>query len=375
MALSLYCAASVYILHAKENPEEHDNANLELIVKCMEAIGRQQTITRAYLNQVLLDIERNGLSVSLGISPSRGEETRCGHGIPLVARGATSRHTQLQSPLPGRLPLGAPRGVMSLVPGATRPVPCAPFVGPYPRTEDVDTHASKRKRTDAPSGEEGVSTSMGGPGSTSDPSMWSGGQASSRSTLEDDSAAALFGQLGGTSWSYSTRFSTTTTLPHRTGSPAMNNPIMSDATSNTIPGLGSYPFMSMAGAGMEGPGTSFPEMAVPSTSSTAGTSFARNTNTDDNNNNNNNNTNATISDEVPSIGDMFQALGAWGGIDPEVFYEMLVGGALPGSSNTADDFATSQDSMDTWVPDASSAGGSSWNSRGGAGGASGSGSG
>ncbi|KAK3942377.1 citrinin biosynthesis transcriptional activator ctnR [Diplogelasinospora grovesii] len=109
VSLSLYCAASVYIYQAKENPGECEVENLEFLIKCMEAIGREHIITRAYLNQVLVDIERNGLSASLNL-PTIPINPYCAHNIPLLARNSMSRHTKLQPPLPGRLPLGKPQG-------------------------------------------------------------------------------------------------------------------------------------------------------------------------------------------------------------------------------------------------------------------------
>jgi hypothetical protein len=117
IALSMYCAASVYLAEAKEKPEvglsNADSTNLEFIVKAMEAIARDHMITRAFLQQVCLDIERNGLTTSVKI-PNLGKYKHmfgtCSSNIPLLARSSISKHTEISPPLPGRLPLGNPKG-------------------------------------------------------------------------------------------------------------------------------------------------------------------------------------------------------------------------------------------------------------------------
>ncbi|KAH8673956.1 hypothetical protein BX600DRAFT_509177 [Xylariales sp. PMI_506] len=116
-ALSLYCAASVYIYQCKETKSAKDIDNLDFIISAMDAIGREHVITRAFLKQVVLDIHRNNITdlaklprldnLPGGLSMANGN-------IPLLARSNVSRHSEVQPPLPGRLPLGRPQGKVSL---------------------------------------------------------------------------------------------------------------------------------------------------------------------------------------------------------------------------------------------------------------------
>ena len=115
VALSMYCAASVYIYHAKDSPTQGlsptDHQNLEFIINAMEAIGRQHLITRAFLQQVCLDVEANGVAPAIRmprLSLYKNMFGMCRSNIPLLVRSSVSRHTEPQSPLPGRLPLGNP---------------------------------------------------------------------------------------------------------------------------------------------------------------------------------------------------------------------------------------------------------------------------
>ena len=112
--MSLYCAASVYIYLSKENQARSHITNLEFITSAMEAIGRNHVITRAFLRQVLLDMEHNDVRYAEGIPrlDRLAEElgAQMSNNIPLLARSRVSRHTGVQPPLPGRLPLGKPVG-------------------------------------------------------------------------------------------------------------------------------------------------------------------------------------------------------------------------------------------------------------------------
>ncbi len=77
----------------------------------MLAIGREHLITRAHLQQALLDIERHGMTHRLSRQFSTpAPDGLCGHNIPLLARSSVSKHTKLQAPLPGLLPLGQQGG-------------------------------------------------------------------------------------------------------------------------------------------------------------------------------------------------------------------------------------------------------------------------
>ncbi|KAI1483984.1 hypothetical protein F4774DRAFT_405186 [Daldinia eschscholtzii] len=113
-ALSLYCAASVYVYLCKETQTPTNVDNLNFVISAMQAFGKNHSITRAYLRQVVIDIERNGVNdiARLPSLDNLGPEFRIQitHNIPLLARSKISRHSQVQPPLPGRLPLGKPMG-------------------------------------------------------------------------------------------------------------------------------------------------------------------------------------------------------------------------------------------------------------------------
>lgn len=121
IALALYCAASVYIYQAKEDPGAMPASNLdnlEFVLRAMEAIGRDHMVTRSFLQQVVIDIEHNGILTNFKL-PKIDKVVMeakmlapCAHNIPILARAAISRHTKVQSPLPGRLPLGNGRGTV-----------------------------------------------------------------------------------------------------------------------------------------------------------------------------------------------------------------------------------------------------------------------
>ena len=115
MSLSIYCAALVYISHLKDVDEDPTSvSNIQFLVKAMDAMGKQHFITRAFLQQILLDIKENGVEnkIVMTLPKPTGEipPAPCGHNIPLFARSKVSRHTKMQPPLPGRLPLGNPIG-------------------------------------------------------------------------------------------------------------------------------------------------------------------------------------------------------------------------------------------------------------------------
>ncbi|VUC24913.1 unnamed protein product [Clonostachys rosea] len=66
-ALSLYCAASVYIYLARDSPAKeglpaNEMANFETIIRSMETTGNDHKITRALLLQVYRDVERYELN-------------------------------------------------------------------------------------------------------------------------------------------------------------------------------------------------------------------------------------------------------------------------------------------------------------------------
>lgn len=99
-ALSMYCATTVYVYLAKQDPTAGltsiDIANLEAIINAMEAIARTHNVTRAFLQQACLDIERNGLSSSVQMPMLRKYRNAFGEArsnIPLLARSSVAKHT------------------------------------------------------------------------------------------------------------------------------------------------------------------------------------------------------------------------------------------------------------------------------------------
>ncbi|TDZ87542.1 Citrinin biosynthesis transcriptional activator ctnR [Colletotrichum sidae] len=117
VALSLYSAASVYVYNAKCDPQHGismaDLQNLKFIIQAMEGIGRKHLITQAFLQQIYMDIDRNGLSGVIDVPNLNNYKNTFGwtcSNIPLLARSSISKHTEIQPPLPGRLPLGNPKG-------------------------------------------------------------------------------------------------------------------------------------------------------------------------------------------------------------------------------------------------------------------------
>ncbi|KAF4435153.1 hypothetical protein F53441_13575 [Fusarium austroafricanum] len=105
-ALSLYCTTTVYVYLGKQNPATGlsaiDLSNLQLIIQSMEAIARVHTITRGFLQQACLDIEKNGLDSVIQVPSLRKYRNAFGPGksrIPMVARSSVAQHTKASSML------------------------------------------------------------------------------------------------------------------------------------------------------------------------------------------------------------------------------------------------------------------------------------
>ncbi|KAI0887468.1 uncharacterized protein GGS22DRAFT_157229 [Annulohypoxylon maeteangense] len=220
-ALSMYCAASVYTYLCKANQAPTHLDNLDFIISAMEALGRTHYITRAFLRQVVVDIERNGIKdiVKLSTLDNLNDEfkVQVSHNIPLLARSSVSRHSQVQPPLPGRLPLGNPVG---------KPLNDCDNPGEYgtwtseiriygniarePPSAEATTSGSKNKRRRvSPSPETGAANdSSDSHGTATNPSAHS-----SPANMTAPTHTRLCG--GG----YATNPQTEVNLPHRTGSP------------------------------------------------------------------------------------------------------------------------------------------------------------
>ncbi|KAK4143852.1 uncharacterized protein C8A04DRAFT_12022 [Dichotomopilus funicola] len=223
MALSIYFAGSVYIDQAKDDIEGFNKENLEFLLECMINAAHNHAITRAYLQQLLADIERNGISVSATQPPTSNRDLveNAYHSIPVIAQ---SRHTKPQTPLPGRLPLGAAQGPVF---DAT----AMPFdsdllcPGSIARLDgDPEARASKRMRTVT-----GMPRQPPHLGVL--PSSWSELPAD---TVMDP-APDLFEYTDG--WSYATKYmiNPVTTLPNMMPIPQNNRAAMPPAPTNPTP--------------------------------------------------------------------------------------------------------------------------------------------
>ncbi|KAI0453286.1 hypothetical protein F5B21DRAFT_505513 [Xylaria acuta] len=167
-ALSLFCAASVYIYFCKEDPTPTSVGNLDFILSAMEAVGRTHSITRSFLRQALLDIEWNGVQDIVRLPRvarlSQHLNNVVSHNVPLLARTRMSRHSEAQPPMPG-LPAGR------TVPRSVRP-PSTSWAQPVPNPGSLsvgnssgsgsDGHTHKRQRTATPSSNSSLSGASSG---------------------------------------------------------------------------------------------------------------------------------------------------------------------------------------------------------------------
>lgn len=114
--MALYVASSVYISQGQEEPISPANiANLQFLISAMEAIGKAHSITRSFLRQLVLDLERVGLDSVVRVPRPEPDDDPvfsggCGNNIPLFARSRYSKRSGIMPPLPGRLPLNKPFG-------------------------------------------------------------------------------------------------------------------------------------------------------------------------------------------------------------------------------------------------------------------------
>ncbi|KAK4231582.1 transcriptional activator protein acu-15 [Podospora fimiseda] len=322
MALSLYCAATAYISEAKDNPAGFDSTNLEAIIKCMVGVGKEHVVTRAYLTQTILEIERTGIPVNL--DPDLMKSTKyanCGHGIPLVTHSSVRHHIHITKPSSSsstRLPhvtAFPPLGIDA----------CTSFVEEGICEEDEgNPHASKRMRTSA-----GSSSSNWSFFTDTGPSA-SGGSAASRLLDTHTTIPALFGYPG--SWGEDT--AAARNLPYRT------EPPQPPPTHNTMPTVKDFPTnlmnLFLPDPTFVGGGAMFPSLGetppppppppLPnaSSSSAAASSSAQQQHQ------------GFVPDSIPSMPnmnmDIFDGLGQWEMTDPDSFYAMLAN--VSGVDNT-----------------------------------------
>ncbi|RYP07292.1 hypothetical protein DL764_002607 [Monosporascus ibericus] len=241
-ALSLYCAASVYIYFSKEGKASTNVVNLDFIISAMEAIGRDHAITRAFLRQVLLDIDHNGIGHMVRTPQldriSKVLGAQMSNNIPLLARSGISRHTDVQPPLPGRLPLGRPVGKVIREESSEAGPALGRFTA-FPtvlRGDSPETVGNKRKRASPSTGTDAPSTSgndeplwafdsMQGPMPDAPSTLPSGTRVGASVTEQPFPAGASV------SGDPQTEGFAKMNLPHRTGSPAANaNPHLNHDT-------------------------------------------------------------------------------------------------------------------------------------------------
>lgn len=198
----------------------------------MEAIGREHIITRAFLRQVSMDIERNGLSgiVRLPTLERLAEGySSVNHHIPLLVRSSVSRHSEMQPPLPGRLPLGNPKGTVS----SYEIIDCgvvfggeASGKGPETRPDFTSEAAAgnKRRRTEQampPPDLDGDQIQSRNPFWMQAPIVEPSELSSSQTTPQDSNSSGTTPSQNQSQNQPQQTFSTNTRdLPHRTNSPA-----------------------------------------------------------------------------------------------------------------------------------------------------------
>ncbi|RYO74692.1 hypothetical protein DL766_004505 [Monosporascus sp. MC13-8B] len=252
-ALSLYCAASVYIYFIKENKAPTNVADLDFIISAMEVIGRDHAITRAFLRQVLLDIDHNGIGHMVRTprldKMSEVLGAQMSNNIPLLARSGISRHTDVQPPLPGRLPLGKPVGKV-IREETSEAGPALGRFTAFPtllRGYSTEATGNKRKRTSPSTGTDTRSTSG------NDEPLWAFDSMQgpipdapstfpSEATVGASAAQQHFPPGASISGNPQTEGLAQMNLPHRTGSPAANaNPRPNDDAAPPTAGGGPSP--------------------------------------------------------------------------------------------------------------------------------------
>lgn len=272
--MALYSAASVYVYMCKEAQAPASYAdNLDFVIAAMEALGRNHTITQAFLRQVVVDIEQNDIQhfVRLPRLDNLGDEfnTQISHNIPLVARSSISRHSKVQPPLPGRLPLGKPVGkiISDEIGGCdygTWVSESGHFDSFSPETHSTDLGSSssnnngnKRKRTSPPGAT--VSGTLDGSSETGD-RFWaaSGGiqdhvaanpsatHSATHSSSPTNPLAAAAAAAKATANSqpascgsgYGVAPRRQVNLPHRTCSPSLHGNVNANASADTTEAMG-----------------------------------------------------------------------------------------------------------------------------------------
>lgn len=123
IALSVYCAASVYMsLSWNRGAEDGDQGNsdksqplpshldaIEFAVQCLTAIARIHPITHAFLRQILVDLEFYNLTSLIRVPPIDFIDiTKVAPNIPLLVRSSLAKHAETRPWVPGHLFHGKP---------------------------------------------------------------------------------------------------------------------------------------------------------------------------------------------------------------------------------------------------------------------------
>ncbi|KAK8055860.1 transcription factor SEF1 [Apiospora rasikravindrae] len=263
-ALSLYSAASVYIYHCKESGTSGAVDNLNYIVSTMSELSQDHFITRAFLKQVVADIECNHLesyvnTPKLDNLPSQFASGDCN--IPLLVRSSISRHHETP-PIPGQVPPKQPAaGWMGKGPGLSGDCGVACLNGGVRDTihEIVQSipgdHASHKRKRQAPdrsptegtsdlddgsplwaqSGSLGYSESFTSSSTPPDSNLSS---AATESCRPQDLDLETPGFQGNDPNSCAQSFFPMPSLPHRTNSPTVAGPTQTTPSSSATSGGG-----------------------------------------------------------------------------------------------------------------------------------------
>ncbi|KAK6197661.1 homeodomain superfamily [Pestalotiopsis sp. IQ-011] len=245
-AISLYCAAMVFIYQCKDEPTPQRIDNLDFIISAMDAIGREHIITRAFLKQLLLDLDRNNITQITRV-PKLGSLPEIiaigNHNIPLLTRSQFASHSQMQPPLPGRLPLGNPRGNLNDHKISDCGIGFGYKIKDGSQVTNVgadEAAANKRKRgspSDFGGGSESHDqTPLWGYNSDMTPSSASTTSESAQSQAQNCAQPNPFATFEKTPWAGLAR-SINNTLPVRTGSPAT---VSGPGSISSVPAMGDF---------------------------------------------------------------------------------------------------------------------------------------
>lgn len=152
VALALYVASSVYTTMSQDDGMQPAyTANLEFLLLAMNAIGKQHVITKSFLTQAIVDLQRAGILGLVRVPRMEMPEatkivSACGNNIPLFARSRLSRIADIQPPLPGRLPLNNPANVQSMEKQIREVLQWDLEMPPGRRDGQETGYANKRKR-------------------------------------------------------------------------------------------------------------------------------------------------------------------------------------------------------------------------------------